>query len=71
MNTYYRVVADIDEEQVELYGSFVRQDCADEIEAEREQWLEEGYRGIKIISVKTNAAPDKEVYKGEMHLINK
>lgn len=66
MNTYYKVTATMDGEPDVLYGSFVKADCTHEIEAERESWKAEGYKGIKIISENTTDTPDKEVYKDEL-----
>lgn len=59
---YHKVIATIDGEQEELYGSFVKADCEYEIEAERDSWKEEGYKGIKIVSTLTEEEPDTEVY---------
>ena len=66
MNTYYEVIAKIDGESEVLFGSFVRADCAGEIDAERESWKGDGYKAIKIVSRKTSDTPDKEVYKDEI-----
>ena len=62
MNTYYEVVATIDGEFEVLYGSFDKSDCEYEIEAEKESWLADGYRGIKIKSRQTTDKPDPEIY---------
>ena len=62
MTTYYEVTAKIEGQVEVLYGSFLRSDCAAEIEAERESWKDEGYRGIKIVSRETADEPSDEVY---------
>jgi len=66
MYMYYEIKAKLDGDTVTLYGSFVRDDCVDEIEAERESWRAEGYRNIKIASRETADSPDKKVYKSDM-----
>ena len=66
MNTYYQVVAAIDGEQEILFGSFVRSDCTYEIEAERDTWKGDGYKGIKIVPKEVEDTPDPEVYQGQV-----
>lgn len=61
-NKYYEVVATIDGEGEILFGSFVRSDCVYEIEAERDSWKSDGYKGIKIVSREVEEAPDPVVY---------
>jgi hypothetical protein len=63
MNKYFLVVGTIDEETVELFGSFDRSDCVYELEAERDQWKAEGYKGIKLASKMVQTEPDEEVYE--------
>jgi len=63
-NTYYEVLGVIDGEVELLYGSFVREDCVYELDAEREGWKEEGFKRLKIVSRKTTDLPSPEVYKG-------
>ena len=46
-------------------GSYDRSDCVAEIEAERENWKEEGYCKIRIQSRETDEAPDPEIYGEE------
>lgn len=62
MNTYYEVIATIEGNQEILYGSYQRSDCVYELEAERDSWKADGYRGIKIQSRDTTEEPDEEVY---------
>jgi len=45
-----------------LFGSFLRDDCVDEKEAERDSWKNDGYSAIKITSRETKDKPDKEIY---------
>lgn len=65
-NTYYEILGNIDGETELLYGSFVREDCVYELDAEREGWKEEGYKRLKIVSRKTNDLPSPDVYKTEL-----
>ena len=62
IHTYYEVQAQIDGQTEILYGSYVRKDCAHEVQAERDSWKDEGYKAIKIVSRETTEQPDKEVY---------
>ena len=48
-----------------LYGSFLKDDCKYEIDAERESWKEQGYKGIKIVARETTDTPDSDIY-GEL-----
>ena len=65
-NTYYEVIGFIDGEPELLFGSFIRQDCIDELDAERDAWKADGYKRLKIVSRQTTDLPDSEVYKGEI-----
>jgi hypothetical protein len=62
MNNYYEVIGSLDDKIDILYGSFVRADCTDEIDAEKASWKSEGYKKIKIVSRAVEEAPDLEVY---------
>lgn len=62
MNTYYEVTATIDGQDEVLYGSFDRNECKYEIDAERDNWKEQGYKKIRITSRQTVDTPDSEVY---------
>lgn len=64
-NKYYDVFGTIDGEQEQLFGSFNRQDCKDELDAERETWKDQGYKKLTIVSRITDDKPDLEVYKDE------
>jgi hypothetical protein len=63
-HTYHEITATHGscDEQVVLYGSFARPDCVSELETERENWIDEGYRKIRITSRQTSESPDPEVY---------
>ena len=64
MHTYYQVTAALrgeDETEV-LFGSYDKQDCVYELDAEKESWKADGYVGFKIRSFKTTVAPDANVY---------
>lgn len=65
-NTYYEVIGFINGEAEMLYGSFVRQDCVSELDAERDAWKADGYKRLKIVSHQTTDLPDPEVYKDEV-----
>lgn len=62
MNKYYEVVATIDGDTEVLYGSFLRADCKDEIDAEKDTWKADGYKSIKIVTRECSDQIDKEVY---------
>ena len=66
MNTYYEIIATFEGEKEVLFGSFVKADCTNELQAERDSWKSDGYKGIKIVSKQVEDEPDKEVYKGEL-----
>jgi len=59
---HYKVTGEIDGQVEELYCSFLRSDCVYEKEAEKENWKEQGYKKIKIVSEEINEEPDEEVY---------
>ena len=62
---YYKIVAKIDGQTEQLFGSYNKDDCFDELVAEEETWKEQGYTAISIETITTMEAPDPEVYKGE------
>ncbi len=62
MNTYYEITGKIDGETELLFGSFVRSDCTYELDAERDQWKDEGYKSLKITTRPTHDTPDPAVY---------
>jgi hypothetical protein len=67
MYTYYKVQGTIDGQVEQLFGSYVKGHCTYELEAERDSWKDEGYKAIKIVSVKIEDAPMKGIYtKQEM-----
>ena len=66
MNKYYEVTATFKDESEVLYGSFLRSDCVDEVDAERDSWKDDGYKRIKIVSREVIDTPDKEVYDGQL-----
>jgi hypothetical protein len=63
MYTYYEVQAvnKEDNEAEVLFGSYDKQDCLSELDAEREYWRQD-YKKITMISRQVNEAPDPEVY---------
>jgi hypothetical protein len=62
MKKYYVITATIDGEAVELFGSFDKNDCKYELEANKQQWKDEGHKSIKIVTRATKEEPDAEVY---------
>ena len=62
MNTYYIITAKFEGETEELFGSFDKNDCLYELEAEKESWKGDGYKSIKITSKKVKEEADTEVY---------
>ena len=58
---YYQVTAKIDGQNDVLYGSYNRDDCKDEINAEKESWKNEGYKSIITTTTTTNV-PDMSIY---------
>jgi len=69
MYTYHEVWANVNDTLPWggelLFGSYDRSDCVAEIEAERENWKEEGYIKIRIQSRETEEAPDPAIYGAE------
>jgi hypothetical protein len=65
MTKYYEVIAKHEGTPEVLYGSFLKDDCLYEVEAERDSWKEQGYKGIKISVRETTDTPDIGVY-GEL-----
>ena len=63
MYTYYEVQAVNKEDNGEevLFGSYDKQDCLYELDAEREGWKQD-YKKITMISRQVSEAPDPEVY---------
>ena len=65
---YYTITAEHPDlaEPDTLHGSFIRNECKEELECEREQWKEQGYKKFKIVATETTDTPDPEVYEGEI-----
>ena len=66
MTKYYEVTATNEGTTEVLYGSYLRQDCKDEIDAERDSWKECGYKAIKITSRECTDEIDEEVYEDNL-----
>jgi hypothetical protein len=62
MNKYYEVTATIDGTAEVLFGSYDRNDCKYEVEAERDSWKADGYKAIKITSREVDEDADGNVY---------
>ena len=57
-NTQYKLQAtNIDGDLELLYSSGIKADCQAELEAERRQWKEEGYKGFSITPYSTDVEP--------------
>ena len=59
MFKYYEIVANCN---TVLYGSYDRSEATYELEAERDSWKDEGYRGIKLRWSATEEKPDTSIY---------
>ncbi len=66
--TYYKVIAKIDGDRDILFGSFDKQDCNDEIEAERDTWKMDGFKSIRIEARQTEETPSAEVYGDHQYM---
>lgn len=66
MTKYYEVTATNEGTSEVLYGSYLRQDCKDEIDAERASWKADGYKAIKITSRECTDEIDEEVYEDNL-----
>ena len=63
MYKYYKVVGTEDGlSDVILYGSYSKDDCKFEIDAEKNQWYDEGFHNIRIEFDKTQIPPDSSIY---------
>ncbi len=60
---YYEVTATIDGETEVMFGSYDREECLYEVEAERDHWKGQGYKKIKVGSRPVADAPDPEIYE--------
>ena len=57
-NTQYRLQAtNIDGDIELLFSSGIKADCQDELDAERRQWKDEGYKGFSITPHATDVEP--------------
>jgi hypothetical protein len=62
MTTYHEISSTIEGQREILFGSFSREDCVYELDAERDSWADQGYKHIKIKSRETTDQPDPVVY---------
>ncbi len=61
--TYYEITGLSSDATVDLFfGSYVRADCVYELDAERAQWKDEGYKNLRITSRQISQSPDPDVY---------
>jgi len=60
---YYQVTAHIDGRRERLFGSYAKQDCIWEIDAEKASWKNEGYQAIHLSTTTTATAPDMADYE--------
>ena len=59
---YFEITAKLDGEMETLYGSYDKAEAEYELEAMRDSWKDEGYRGIKLGWKATVIAPDAGIY---------
>jgi len=62
MNTYHVINASIEGQNIELFGSFDKNDCIYELEANVSQWKQEGFKAIKLAKRLTVNKPNAKVY---------
>ena len=59
---YFQITAKLDGATETLYGSYDKAEAEYELEATRDSWKDEGYRGIKLGWKATDEAPDADIY---------
>ncbi len=63
MNTYYEIEGYIGDEREVLFGSFVKQECKEELEECKQGWKWDGYKKVKITNRSTTEKPCDSVYE--------
>jgi len=64
VNTYYEITGEMDGKTEVLFGTFDKSEIKPELDAERDNWKEQGYKKIAKTSRKVSETPDPEVYAG-------
>ena len=59
---YFQITAELDGATETLYESYDKAEAEYELEALRDTWKDEGYRGIKLGWVAISEAPDANIY---------
>ena len=62
MKKYYEIIGTLDQDDYILFGSFDREDCVFELDAEKDSMKAEGYKRIRMNVRLTSETPDPEVY---------
>jgi hypothetical protein len=63
---YYQLHAQLDGQLDVIFGSYIKQDCKDELDCERESLKDQGYKGFKIVAIEVEDTPDLDVYDGQI-----
>lgn len=64
---YFKIIAKLGKGGHEdLYGSYDKAEVKYELEAMRDAWKNEGYRGIRIVWTATEEAPDAGIYSKDL-----
>ena len=66
MTIYYNLIGTLNGIDELLYGSFIKDECKEELAAERVAFKEEGFKKLRIVAVPTVDDPDAEVYQDEL-----
>lgn len=59
---YYEITSMIEGEMDILFGSYDRNDCISELDADRDSWKLDGYSKFKIVKRFVDTAPDPDTY---------
>jgi len=62
MYIYYFVEAKFEGVVEILFGSYIKQECIDEIDAEKECWKSEGFNAFRLKQSSVIDPPDSDVY---------
>ena len=59
---FFSITAKLDGATETLYGSYDKAEARYELEAMKDSWKDEGYKGIKLVWRATEEAPDPDIY---------
>ena len=59
---FFQITAKLDGVTENLYGSYDKAEAEYELEAMKDSWKDEGYKGIKLVWKATDEAPDPDIY---------